>query len=104
MGNMQFNLDQTFENVSVKDSSNPADIIAEIKKVEDKVSVLEASLNSNFTCCLSDIVLIGSRRNVRKHLGPTFEAHQKRSASDRTKVRLDQTTRDYQMMLVGTKR
>jgi hypothetical protein len=38
MGNMQFNLDQTFDSVNVKDSSNAADIIAAIKKVEDKVS------------------------------------------------------------------
>lgn len=38
MGNMQFNLDQTFENVAVKDSSNAADIITTIKKTEDKVS------------------------------------------------------------------
>lgn len=42
MGNMQFNLDHSFENVALKDSSNAAEIIATIKKTEDKVSLVPA--------------------------------------------------------------
>ena len=38
MGNMQFNLDKTFNSIDVKDINDAKDIIAAIKTVEDKVS------------------------------------------------------------------
>jgi hypothetical protein len=38
MGNMQFTLDKTFDSIPVKDASSAKDIIAAIKKTEDKVS------------------------------------------------------------------
>jgi pterin-4a-carbinolamine dehydratase len=38
MGNMQFNLDKTFDSIPCKDITNAKDIIAAIKAVEDKVS------------------------------------------------------------------
>ena len=36
MGNMQFTLDKTFDSIPVKDASSAKDIIAAIKKTEDK--------------------------------------------------------------------
>lgn len=38
MGNMQFNLDKTFDGVAVKDVNDAKEIFASIKQVEDKVS------------------------------------------------------------------
>jgi hypothetical protein len=38
VGNMMFSLDKSFDSIPVKDSANPKEIIAAIKKVEDKVS------------------------------------------------------------------
>ena len=38
MGNMQFNLDKTFDSINVPNINSAKDIIAAIKKVEDKVS------------------------------------------------------------------
>ena len=38
MGNSQFNLDQKFADVNVKDPNNAASVIETIKKTEDKVS------------------------------------------------------------------
>ena len=38
MGNMQFSLDKTFDSIPVKDASSAKEIVAAIKKTEDKVS------------------------------------------------------------------
>lgn len=59
MGNMQFNLDKTFDSIPVKDASSAKDIVAAIKKTEDKVSM---KFNLNLK-----IVLRRARRNVRKY-------------------------------------
>jgi hypothetical protein len=37
-GNMQFNLDKTFGNVKVNDINNAQEVVAAMKKTEDKVS------------------------------------------------------------------
>jgi len=38
MGNMQFNLDKKFDNITCKDASSAKEIIKSIQKAEDKVS------------------------------------------------------------------
>ena len=38
MGNMQFNLDKQFDSIPVKNIASAKDVVAAIKKVEDKVS------------------------------------------------------------------
>jgi hypothetical protein len=38
MGNMQFSLEKTFDSIPVKDISSAKDLVAAIKKTEDKVS------------------------------------------------------------------
>lgn len=43
MGNMQFSLEKTFDSIPVKDISSPKDIVAAIKKTEDKVSKKKTS-------------------------------------------------------------
>lgn len=41
MGNMQFNLDKTFDSINVQNITDATSILAAIKKVEDKVSHLD---------------------------------------------------------------
>ena len=38
MGNLQVNLDKSYDSIPLKNASDPKDIFAAIKKVEDKVS------------------------------------------------------------------
>jgi hypothetical protein len=38
VGNMMFNLDKNFDSIPVKDATSAKEIVAAIKKVEDKVS------------------------------------------------------------------
>ena len=67
MGNMQFNLDKTFDSINVKDISNAKDIVDAIRKTEDKVSYFFRLI------CLS-IVPTRPGRDVPKHPGkPTQE-------------------------------
>lgn len=49
LGNMQFNLDQTFEDINLKDANDAASIVAAIKTVEDKVSQRYITF---ILCCL----------------------------------------------------
>ena len=56
MGNMQFTLDKTFDSIPVKDASSAKDIVAAIKKTEDKVSknfdvIFENSTKMNLKKC-----------------------------------------------------
>jgi len=90
MGNSQLNLDKTFDNVKVNDITSAKDVVAAIKKVEDKVSTA-----SNLTDCL--IVPTGPGRHVRGDPSQLAEAHPQSSPCHRPKVRLGQTYGPDQM-------
>lgn len=83
MGNIQFNLDKTFDNVAVKDASSPKDIVDAIKTVEDKVS---PTISSN-----PILVSTGPRRNVHEHPGKPAQEDPQSQASHWVEVRLEQT-------------
>lgn len=83
MGNMQFSLDKTFDSIPVKDASSAKDIVAAIKKTEDKVS-------KKFINKFEKIVPRRARGNVPKYSRKFAEENEKSSPSDRTKVRLGQ--------------
>ena len=84
MGNIQFNLDKTFEDVAVKDATSAKDIVEAIKKVEDKVS-------QNLILPFVILVSTGPGRNVHAHPGEPAEANQEGQAGHWAEVRLEQT-------------
>ena len=82
MGNMQFNLDKTFDSIPVKNIASAKDIVAAIGKVEDKVSW-------NFKL-ISCVVSRRTGRHVSEHPRQLAQENEKSSASDGAKVRLGQ--------------
>jgi hypothetical protein len=89
MGNMQFSLEKSFDAIPVKDAASAKDIIAAIKKVEDKVS--KAGNQINLNC----VVPRRTGGNVPKYTRKPTQENEKSSASNGAKVRLGQANEHY---------
>lgn len=75
-------LDKEFDSLALKNAGDAKDIIAAIKKTEDKVS--------KFLCDLIFVKIVPRRfgRNVQEHLGQPFKEDEESGASNLQKVRL----------------
>jgi|TARA_B110001450_G_C17563791_1_gene457896 hypothetical protein len=86
MGNMQMSLDKEFDSIALKNAADTKDVIAAIKKTEDKVSnffKLNSLINFN--------KIVVPRRfggDVQEHPGQPFEKNEKSCASNFQEVRL----------------
>ena len=71
MGNIQFNLDKTFDSINVQNINDAKDIIAAIKKVEDKVSTRKGLFIINLFVIY--LVSTGPRRHVLQYSRKSVE-------------------------------
>ena len=89
MGNMQMTLDKEFDSLALKNAGDAKDIIAAIKKTEDKVSKLKC----DFLQIIDHIFVVKIvprrfGRNVQEYPGQPFEEDEESGASHLQKVRL----------------
>lgn len=87
MGNMQMTLDKEFDSIALKNAGETKDVIAAIKKTEDKVS---KSLGINTLTTLLFELLVPRRfgGNVQEHPGQPFEKNEESGARNFQEVRL----------------
>lgn len=87
MGNMQFNLDKSYDSIPCKNASSAAEVIKSIGQIENKVGTIFTNAR-DFNCFNYIIVPIATGRHVLQVRATDHEENEKSDARYGSKIRL----------------